>query len=140
MSDSKAIETIRTSARTVVVRDYVRNGDLSNLPLSSIFEVKDVLFPETLPEDSVLVHTLYISNDFALVGLIQKFIDVSSRADIRNLIPLGAPMQAFSISRVIKAGAEVAKEGIIKVGDLVEGRTPWASYAVVNKEQVKVVR
>lgn len=117
-------KTIPTSARTVVVQDYIRSGeDLQNLP-SSIFAVKDVPLPEVLAADSVLVRTLYVSNDVAQTARIQKFFDVSSRKDISAITPVGAPMEAFSVSRVVKVGTEIEAEGVIKVGDLVEGKTP----------------
>lgn len=122
-----------SSARAVVLQNYVRKElDLSSSP-SATFAVKDIPLPSPIPEDSLLVQTLYLSNDPIQRLWMQESTDLGRHDLVAQ--PLGQPFDSFSISRVVQVGG---KEGPFKVGDIVEARSPWADYAVVKKENAKV--
>ncbi|EJD02364.1 NAD-binding protein [Fomitiporia mediterranea MF3/22] len=124
-----------TSARSLVLQKYVdSDADLAST-ISSHFTVKDVPLPNPLPDDSLLVQTLYLSNDPAQRLWMHKPNEQSGARTDMVSIKLGDPFQAFSLSRVIQVGGN---SGSIKVGDIVECRSTWADYSVVKKDAVSV--
>ena len=55
--------SIPTSANAILLQNYVdKDVDFSNSP-SATFTLKQIPIPSPLPEDSILVRTLYLSND-----------------------------------------------------------------------------
>lgn len=127
------------SARNIIIQKHIQEGDnLSNLP-KDVFVAKDIPIPDPLPEDSALLQTLYVSNDPAQAIWIQNHtLDNRDRRDM-SALPVGTPMGAFAISRVIEVGG-TEKDGKIRVGDIVEARTYWADYTVVQKEKLTPVK
>ena len=136
---SSTTNTRPTSARTVVIQNHAKGGDdLSNLP-EHIFAVKDVPLPNPIPEDSTLLQTLYISNDPAQAIWIQSHkLDNQDRRDMTAL-PVGSPMHAFTLSRVLEVGGSDAAAKI-HVGGIVEARTYWADYTVIKKEKLTLIK
>ena len=127
--------SIPTSANAILLQNYVdKDVDFSNSP-SATFTLKQIPIPSPLPEDSILVQTLYLSNDPIQRVWIQK----NSKMEIHlAALPLGQPMGSYSLSRVVQVGGSGDEK--FKVGDLVEGPTQWADYAVVNKTKVRVIK
>ena len=136
---SSTTNTRLTSARTVAIQNHARGGDdLSNLP-EHIFAAKDIPLPNPIPEDSALLRTLYISNDPAQAIWIQAHnLDSQGRRDM-SALPVGSPMHAFTLSRVLEVGGPDAAAKI-HVGDIVEARTHWAGYTVVKKEKLTPIK
>lgn len=126
-------------ARTVSLQKYVTGADdLANLP-GDIFAVTDIPLPNPIPEDSLLLQTLCISNDPAQAIWITKHdLDDQDRKDMSTL-SLGTPMGAFVLSRVVGVGGNGTNEGV-KVGDIVEARAYWADYTVVKKSKVTNIK
>ncbi|KAH8119339.1 NAD-binding protein [Phellopilus nigrolimitatus] len=116
--------SIPTTSRVVVLQNHIGKAIDFSDSSSGTFTVKEVPIVSPLPDDSLLVQTLYTSND-----------------PVQRLwtSPVGSPMAAFTLSRVVKVGGEVKEGESVKVGDLVDAQTQWADYTVVKKDKVKVV-
>ncbi|EJD02773.1 NAD-binding protein [Fomitiporia mediterranea MF3/22] len=131
--------TVPTVARTVVLQNYVseKHGpDLSASP-SGTFAVKEVPIPNSIPEDSLLIQTIYLSNEPGLRLLLQDSIKFG-RAELAP-IPLGSPvMWPAAIGRIVQVGGNETN-GQHKVGDIVQIlQSYWADYVVVKKDMVKL--
>ena len=128
--------TIPTSTRAVVLERYAEVGtDPSSLV--TYFAIKELPVPNPLPEDSLLVKTLYLSNDPAQRLWMQKPGPHSGeRSDLAEL-PLGTPFDTFLLARVVQVGGE---GGPIKVGDVVEARGKWADYCMIKKAGARLRR
>lgn len=128
---------IPTSARAIVLQNYVDSGaelNLSSSP-SGTFALKEIPLPSPLPEDSLLVKTLYLSNDAGLRVLVLSSF-TNAGAAIRS-IPLGTPFPAHTtLSRIVQVGG--GEDPKFKVGDIVSTGSTWADYAVVPKEKAQV--
>ncbi|EJC97501.1 NAD-binding protein [Fomitiporia mediterranea MF3/22] len=127
-----------TSARAVVLQNYVsaeHDIDLSFSP-SGTFAVKETLIPNPLPEDSLLVQTIYLSNDAGLRLLLAESIKFE-REDIVPL-SLGSPFPMFkAIGRIVRVGGN-DENGPHKVGNIVEiFQSYWADYVVVKKDKAR---
>lgn len=117
-----------------------RQWKLSNPPASDpVLEGSNSTFAietTTLPVPSsnqALVKTLYLSNDPAQRGWIQKDMD-PERLYTKPVVK-GEVMRAFAVSEVIESNID----GITK-GSLVIGVSGWTEYAVVNKGEVRPVQ
>lgn len=129
--------TILTSARAIVLQNYVDPGaelNLSSSP-SGTFALKEVPLPSPLPADSLLVKTLYHSNDAGLRLLLSSSYS-SHRAGFHS-IPLGTPFPTLiTLSRIVQVGG--GEDSKFKVGDIVSTGSTWTDYAVVSKEKARV--
>ncbi|KAF8584641.1 NAD(P)-binding protein [Ramaria rubella] len=89
--------------------------------------------PSPIPEDSLLLKPIWISNDPAQRGWIQKGIDPK-----RLYVPpveVGEVMHARAVAKVIKVGGSVDMH---KEGDLVLAATGWTEYAVLKKSDCRI--
>lgn len=105
--------------------DTVLEGD------NATFKLENVTLPE-VGADQVLVKTLYLSNDPAQRGWIQKGVDPE-----RLYVPpvkKGEVMRSYGIGEVVESNADSLKKGT-----LVTGSTGWADYAVVKASEVRAV-
>ncbi|EJD02777.1 NAD-binding protein [Fomitiporia mediterranea MF3/22] len=132
--------SIPTSARTVVLQNHPladQDVDLSSSP-SGTFTVKEIPLAHPIPEDSLLVQTLYLSNDTGIRHFIEK--SAKYEDDIPTL-PLGSPILVFrSIVRVIQVGGGDGV-GSFKAGDIVEmWQSQWADYVVVKKDKARPIK
>jgi NADPH-dependent curcumin reductase CurA len=117
-----------------------RQWIVSNLPQSDpVLEGSDPTFSlknTTLPTpgaNQALVKTLYLSNDPAQRGWIQKGIDPE-----RLYVPpvkQNEVMRASGIAEIIESNSSD-----LKVGQLVNGILGWTEYTVVNSKDVRVVQ
>lgn len=117
---------------------FLQNQALDAISLSgpsSTFALKNESLPSTVPADSLLVKTLFLSNDPGQRVWIQKTDNVA-RQNI-PVIPIGEPMTVLTLCRVLRVGGE---DSLFKVGDLVNTLSPWAEYSVVKKAASKVVK
>ncbi|EJD02775.1 NAD-binding protein [Fomitiporia mediterranea MF3/22] len=131
--------TIPTSTRTVVLQNYISEKhdlDLSSSP-SGTFASKVIPIPNPVSEDSLLVQTIYLSNEPGLGFFLQESINFD-RSD-RVPIPLGSPVTwPAATGRIMQVGGNEAN-GQHKVGDIVQVlRSYWADYVVVKKDMVKL--
>lgn len=96
----------------------------------------------------LLVQNLYLANESGQLirissdksGLAEK---MAKRAGKKMPdFPIGAPMWAFSVSRVLKVGGATGSEGDgkFKEGDLVFSMSGWVLYAVVQKSQANLLQ
>ncbi|KAJ3788509.1 hypothetical protein GGU10DRAFT_262774 [Lentinula aff. detonsa] len=90
----------------------------------STFEIKEMELPE-LQDNQLLVQTIFISNDPAQRGWIQKDQN-SDRAYLPPILP-GDRMRAASVAKVLKSTSSSFKEGT-----LVQCYGGWAEQLVVN--------
>lgn len=126
------------TAKTVVVQNYMTKGvDLSDSP-SATFAVKIIPIVSPLPDDHLLLRTLYISNDPGHSIYVRRMASNTNRMSVVP-IPIGDPMGAFTVSRVVEVSS-IAADGLVKVGDIVEAYTCWADYVVVPKGSVNVIK
>ena len=122
MSGQKAQQWILSNPPTA---DPVLEGD------DSTFKLENVTLPELGP-DQILVKTLYLSNDPAQRGWIQKGMDPE-----RLYVPpvkKGEVMRAFAVAEVVESNADSLKKGT-----LVSGSIGWTDYAIVNAKEVRPV-
>ncbi|EJD02776.1 NAD-binding protein [Fomitiporia mediterranea MF3/22] len=130
--------SIPTSARAVVLQNYVPEShelDLSSSP-SGTFTVKEIPIPSPLPEDSLLVQTVYLSND----PYPRLFVEKSFKFEREDMVPLslGTPYPLLGlIGRVVQVGGN-DENGPHKVGDYVEVfQSYWADYVIVRKDKAR---
>ncbi|KAL5532700.1 QOR1_1 [Sanghuangporus sanghuang] len=108
--------------------------DVDSPVLKDSLALKELPLPSPLPDDSLLVKTLYFSNDPAQCLWMQNPGDQYSGERQGMLsVQLDVSFDSFSLSEVIRVGGE---NDLIKVGGIVEGRTGWADYYVVKKDKV----
>ena len=128
---------VPTSARTVILQNYASAEHDVNLSPSGTFAIKDIPIPNPLPEDSLLVQMIYLSNDAGL----RLFTEESIKFEREDLVtlPLGTPFPTFAaIGRIVQVGGNV-ENGPHKVGNIVEVAYPyWADYVVVKKDKAKL--
>ncbi|KAL8291287.1 hypothetical protein RQP46_002265 [Phenoliferia psychrophenolica] len=96
------------------------------------FALKTEALPSELPPASILVEVLYISNDPAQRGWIQKDADAA-----RLYVPplrSGDPMRAGVVARVLATSSD-----LWKVGALVTGWATWAEFVVLPEKGVEPV-
>ncbi|KIJ49098.1 hypothetical protein M422DRAFT_28102 [Sphaerobolus stellatus SS14] len=127
--------SIPTEVKAWVLQNKpVNDIDFSDSP-SSTFALKTLQIPSPIPEDSVLVKPIYLSNDPAQRGWIQK----DQLAERLYVPPVneGEVMRAGGVSRVIKVGGT---SDILKEGDLVMTYPGWAEYAVVKKSMCQPIK
>ncbi|KAL5489858.1 QOR1_1 [Sanghuangporus weigelae] len=123
------------SAHALVLRKYL-DSEVDSSVLKDSFALKESPLPSPLPDDSLLVKTLYLSNDPVQRLWMQNPGDQHSGKRQGTLsVQLEVPFDSFSLSEVRRVGGE---SDSIKVGDIVEGRTGWADYYVVKKDKVRV--
>ena len=124
------------STKQVVLQNYAPQAvDLSE-GSTATFATKDVALPAECPADSLIVQNLYFSNDPGQKLWISGTGGREFRKDFQNL-PIGASMESYTLSRVLAVGGDSHD---FHVGDLVEVRTAWASYSVVQKAKAKIRR
>jgi NADPH-dependent curcumin reductase CurA len=116
-----------------------RQWILSNPPSADpVFEGSNSTFSlesKTLPSvgsDQVLVKTLYLSNDPAQRGWIQK--DMDPERLYTPPVKKGDVMRAYGIGEVVESNSESLKKG-----QLVNGSLGWSEYAVLNAKEVRPV-
>jgi NADPH-dependent curcumin reductase CurA len=116
-------------------RQWILSNPPQNDPVlegsDSTFSLETTSLP-ALSADQALVKTLYLSNDPAQRGWIQKGQDPE-----RLYVPpvkKGEVMRAGAILEVVESNIE----GIAK-GQLVQGYTGWTEYAVVKKGEVQPI-
>lgn len=103
------------------------------------FVLKELPLPSPLPDDSLLLQTLYISNDPAFSLFVQA--DAGAVNRFRKKIPgaeKGAPMKSVAVLRVLKVGGD--GQGNVKEGDIVQAVSSWSEYTVLKKAEVTVVQ
>ena len=116
-----------------------RKWVLSNPPVADVilegndatFKLENVTLPE-LGADQILVKTLYLSNDPAQRGWIQKGMDPE-----RLYVPPvqeGETMRSYGIGEVVESKADSLKKGT-----LVTGTLNWTDYTVVGAKEVRPV-
>jgi NADPH-dependent curcumin reductase CurA len=116
-----------------------RKWVLSNPPVADVilegndatFKLENVTLPE-LGADQILVKTLYLSNDPAQRGWIQKGMDPE-----RLYVPPvqeGETMRSYGIGEVVESKADSLKKGT-----LVTGTLNWTDYTVVQAKEVRPV-
>jgi NADPH-dependent curcumin reductase CurA len=116
-----------------------RKWVLSNPPVADVvlegndatFKLENVTLPE-LGADQILVKTLYLSNDPAQRGWIQKGMDPE-----RLYVPPvqeGETMRSYGIGEVVESTADSLKKGT-----LVTGTLNWTDYTVVGAKEVRPV-
>lgn len=117
------------------------------------FALKTFDIPSSIPEDSLLVKVVWLSNDAAQRGWIQKGLDpkvciqqlvvkndlVMHFSNQRQYMPPvkeGEVMASYAIAKVIQVGglADTHKEG-----DLVYASTGWSEYSIVKKKTSRVI-
>lgn len=121
-----------------------------SLSPSGTFRLGEVSLPSEseLPSSVLLVQNLYLANESGQLirissdksGLAEK---MAKRAGKKMPdFPIGAPMWAFSVSRVLKVGGATGSEGDgkFKEGDLVFSMSGWVLYAVVQKSQANLLQ
>lgn len=105
--------------------DPVLEGD------NATFKLETTTLPE-VGADQVLVKILYLSNDPAQRGWIEKDMDPE-----RLYVPpvqKGEVMRAFGIGEVIESNVDSLKKGTLVTGSL-----GWTDYAVVKADEVRPV-
>ncbi|KAH6625763.1 hypothetical protein C7974DRAFT_396659 [Boeremia exigua] len=105
--------------------DPVLEGD------NATFKLANVTLPE-VGAGEVLVKTLYLSNDPAQRGWIQKGMDPE-----RLYVPpvkQGETMRSFGIGEVVESNADSLKKGT-----LISGSLGWTDYAIVKANEVRAV-
>ena len=131
--------TFPKTSHSLVVQHYIQDAVTLDGP-DATFALKTNKLPliHELPGDSVLVQTLYLSNDPAQRLWIQKG-STHDREDMVAL-PLGKPMKAFTVSKVLAVGTE-RQEGDepLEEGDLVLATGGWSDYTVLKKAAVTKV-
>lgn len=135
-------QSLPTTTRVWVVQNHAEGQIKLSKPHgvseTDTFALKaqDLSNADALPENSLLVQTLAISNDPAQRIWIDK-VNKFDRPDMRPL-EVGAPFHAFTLSKVIAVGG--VQDGKFKIGDLVTGRSRWAEFVVLEKENVQLVQ
>ncbi|EJD03062.1 NAD-binding protein [Fomitiporia mediterranea MF3/22] len=129
---------VPSSTRAVVLQNYVSAEhalDLWPSPAGT-FDVKEFPIPNPIPEDSLLVRTLYLSNDPGM-GLLLSKSNKNDREDVSTL-PLGTPFPTYAaLARVVRVGGGEGR-GPHKVGDIVEVfRSHWSEYVIVKKDKAR---
>ncbi|KAL9085720.1 MAG: hypothetical protein Q9165_007469 [Trypethelium subeluteriae] len=87
----------------------------------------------SLDATSVLVKTLYFSNDPAQRGWIQKDIDPARL--YTTPVPANAPMRSLFIGEIVTAGSATQ----LRPGQLVTGQSSWTEYAVLSEAELRVL-
>lgn len=96
------------------------------------FKLVTKAIPSTIPADSVLLKLLYLSNDPAQRGWIQKGMDPA-----RAYFPPpneGDVMPARGICMVLETGSSAQK---YKKGDLVIAQVGWSQYGVIGQDAIQ---
>jgi NADPH-dependent curcumin reductase CurA len=117
-------------------RQWILSNPPQNDPVlsgsDSTFKLETITLPAPA-KDQALVKTLYLSNDPAQRGWIQKGQDPE-----RLYVPpvqAGEVMRAFAIAEVVEAG-----EGTeLKKGQLVMGTLGWTEYAVMAAKELRPI-
>ncbi|KAL5523859.1 hypothetical protein ACEPAG_8032 [Sanghuangporus baumii] len=129
---------IPVSARTVVLQNHVTQEHPLDLSFTSsgTFAIKDFPIPNPVPEDSLLVQSLYFSNDAGMRLMLYKNVRYA-REDLVTLPP-GTPFPTYvALGRVIQVGG---KDDQFKVGDIVRAwYVCWADYIVAPKARAKLL-
>ncbi|KAF5353028.1 hypothetical protein D9757_011858 [Collybiopsis confluens] len=95
---------------------------------NSTFALREVELP-SLKEDQVLLQTIFLSNDPAQRGWIQKD-QISERGYVPPILP-GDRVRAGNIAKVLKSTSSLIKEGT-----LVQSISGWVEQQVVDAKQV----
>ena len=130
-------ESLPSSTQVWVVQRHVTGEVILSDSQDGTFALKREPIPKSIPEDSLLVRTLYLGNDPAQRLWLQAANEeaMKYRPEMRAT-PIGSPMQAYAaICRVVAVGdgQGKGKDADFRVGDLVSTRVNWAEYAVVKK-------
>ncbi|KAI8942063.1 hypothetical protein NX059_000161 [Plenodomus lindquistii] len=116
-------------------RQWILSNPPQNDPVltgpNPTFTLQTIPLPP-LPPDSALVKTLYLSNDPAQRGWIQKDMD-PSRLYTAPVLP-GSVMRAYGIGKVVRSTTSDLEPGTLVLGNL-----NWSEYAVVQKGSVRVI-
>lgn len=117
-----------------------RQWILANPPQADpVFEGEDATFKlqtTTLPApgpDQVLVKALYLSNDPAQRGWIQK--DVDPARLYTTPVTKGEVMRAYGVCEVVQSNAEN-----LKPGQIIIATTGWSEYAVLNAKECRPIQ
>ncbi|KAF8590783.1 NAD(P)-binding protein [Ramaria rubella] len=98
------------------------------------FALKTLDIPSPIPEDSLLLKPIWISNDPGVRVWIHKGID--PQQFYVPPVEVGDVMHALAVAEVIKVGSSVDTH---KEGDLVLGATGWTEYAVLKKSDCQIL-
>ncbi|KIJ49097.1 hypothetical protein M422DRAFT_161700 [Sphaerobolus stellatus SS14] len=113
----------------VLQKEAVTEVDFSDSP-NSTFTLKTLPIPSSIQDDSVLLKTIYLSNDPAQRGWIQE-----NQEPQRLYLPpvkIGEVMRSAGVAKVIKVGG-TSDDSDLKEGDLVRTLPGWAEYSVMQK-------
>ncbi|OCK77177.1 NAD(P)-binding protein [Lepidopterella palustris CBS 459.81] len=123
-----------------MAQQETRQWLLANPPLNDpVFSGSNATFKlvnATLPplsENQVLLRVLYLSNDPAQRGWIQK--DADPARMYTPPVPINTPMRAYGVSEVVES--KVAK---LPKGTLVIATTGWVEYAVLDAKECRPVQ
>lgn len=97
------------------------------MPQLSNFELKSSSIPE-LKENELLIRIVYLSLDPYMRGLMRE------TASYVEPVPIGKVMQGGGVGKVI-----LSNHPDFAVGDIVEGRLNWQSYALSDGENLRKV-
>ncbi|KAL5511193.1 QOR1_1 [Sanghuangporus vaninii] len=123
------------SADSLVPQKY-SDSEVDSSVLKDSNALKKLPLPSPLSDDSLLVKTLYLSNDLVQHLWMQNPGDRHSEERQNTLsVQLEIAFDLFSLSEVTQIGDE---SDSIKMDDIVEGCTGWADYYVVMKDKVRV--
>ena len=131
--------SIPATARVIVFQNYETPSglDLSINSPSSTFAVKELPIPSPIPDDSLLIQTLFLGNEPGVRILVQNSIKFEREDFVK--VPLGTPFPPYliAIGRVVAVGGNDI-DGPFKIGDIVQATCPyWTDYAVVKKDKAK---
>ena len=128
-----------STARTIVVQNHIQDSIVLDGP-DTTFAIKTSKLPsyDDLSADSILVQTLYLSNDPLQRIWVQKG-STHQRSDM-TLLPSGSPMKAFTISKVLAVGSDRGGNTSINAGDLVLATSQWSDYVVLKKSAVTKIK
>lgn len=108
--------------------------DLSSDSSKATFVLKDLPLPSPLPDDTLLLQTLYISNDPAFRLFVQADAGAVNRSRKKiSGAEKGAPMKSVAVLRVLKVGSD--GQGNIKEGDIVQRSPPGLSTQFSRKSK-----
>lgn len=139
-----------TKTRAWFFQNHVTGAvDLSLSP-SGTFRLGELDLPaeSELSPSTLFVQTLYIGNDPGqLMRIVADTRGIAEKAAKKAgksmpLFPLGSPMWAFAVAKVLKVGGANGPEGDgkFKEGDLVLTTSGWVLHAVVEKNQANLLQ
>ena len=124
--------TYPSTAQTLILQHPVLDSITLTGP-NATFQLTHIPLPATprdIPTDSVLIRTLYISNDPGTRSWVQEGT---------GSVKKGEAMKEFVLGRVVAVGGGV-KVGDLKEGDLVSALSIWSDYAVLKRAEVKKLK